>query len=102
MPKVAPIIIAALPIPNDLNADWLLDYGKQILYGLLDHHIRVVSYVCDGTEVERSVQRLFIQIADKVIRHVIKNPHEGCPDTEIIISIFRGQPIVMIQFQAQP
>jgi hypothetical protein len=97
MPKVTPIIIAALPIPNSLKADDLLDYGKQILYGLLDRNIQVVSYACDGTEVERSVQRLFIKIADKVIRHVIKNPHKGCPDTEIIIGVFRGQPIIMIQ-----
>jgi len=52
MPKVVPRIVAALPIPNDLNADQLLDYGKKILYGLLDRHIQVVSYACDGTEVE--------------------------------------------------
>jgi len=32
---------------------------------------------------ERSVQRLFLEIADKTIRHVIKNPHKDCPDTKI-------------------
>jgi hypothetical protein len=97
MPKFAPIIVAALPIPNDLDTDALLDYGKQILYGLLDRHIQVVSYACDGTEVERSVQRLFVKLTDKIIRHVIKNPRKGCPDTEIVIGVFRGKPIVMIQ-----
>jgi hypothetical protein len=97
MPKVAPIIVAAVPIPDDLNADQLLDYGKQILYGLLDKQVRVVSYACDGTEVKRSVQRLFIEIADRVIHHVIKNPRKGCPDTEVVIGVFRGQPIVMVQ-----
>ena len=97
MPKVAPIIVAAVPIPDDLNANQLLNYGKQILYGLLDKRIRVVSYACDGTEVERSVQRLFVEIVDRVIRHVIKNPREGCPDTEVVIGVFRGQPVVMVQ-----
>ena len=38
LPKVAPIFVAALPIPNDLDANQLLDYGKQILFGLLDRH----------------------------------------------------------------
>jgi hypothetical protein len=37
--QVVPIIVAAVPIPDDLNADQLLDYGKQILYGLLDKQI---------------------------------------------------------------
>ena len=97
IPKVAPIIVAAVPIPDDLNADQLLGYGKQILYGLLDKQVRVVSYACDGTEVEHSVQRLFVEIADRVIHHVIKNPRKGCPDTEVIIGVFRGQPIVMVQ-----
>jgi hypothetical protein len=97
MPKVAPIIVAALPIPNNLDADELLVYGKQIIYGLLDRHIQIVSYACDGTEVERLVQRLFVEMADKTIRHVIKHPHSGGPDTEIIIGVFQGQPIVMIQ-----
>jgi len=97
LPKIAPIIVAALPIPNDLDANQLLDYGKQILFGLLDRHIRVVSYACDGTEVERAVQRLFVEAADNVITHVIKNPNDGCPDMKITIGIFRGLPIVMIQ-----
>jgi len=50
-----------------------------------------------GTEVKRAVQRLFVEAADEIITHVIKNPHEGCPDTKMNIDIFRGQPIIMIQ-----
>lgn len=71
LPKVAPIIVAALPIPETLNADELFDYHKKIVYGLLDRRIHVVSYACDGTETERSVQRMFLQAADRVIRHTI-------------------------------
>jgi hypothetical protein len=56
MPKVAPIIVTVVPIPDDLNANQLLDYGKQILYGLLDKQVQVVLYACDRMEVEYSVQ----------------------------------------------
>ena len=97
LPKVAPIIIAALPIPDNLTADQLFEYGKKILFGLLDRHIHVVSYACDGTEVERSVQRLYIQAADRVMRYTIKSPNKGLPDIELVIGIFRGVPIVMVQ-----
>jgi hypothetical protein len=97
MPKVAPIIVAAVPIPDDLNANQLLDYGEQILYGLLDKQVQVVSYACDRMEVEHSVQQLFIKIMDRVIHHVIKNPWKGCPDTEVVIEVFCDQPIVMVQ-----
>lgn len=88
--------MAALPIVNP-DADELLKYHEKILFGLLDKHIKIASYACDGTEVERSVQRLFVESAERVIRKVIKNPCNGLPDTVIIIGVFRGQPIVMIQ-----
>jgi hypothetical protein len=41
---VAPIIVAAIPIPNDLNVDALLIYLEMILNGLLTRGVRVVSY----------------------------------------------------------
>lgn len=97
LPKVAPIVIAAVPISDSLGAEHLFELGKKVLFGLLNRHIKVISYACDGTEVERAVQRLFLQHTDKVIRHVIKNPCTGCVDTEILIGVFHGQPIVLIQ-----
>ena len=83
-PKVAPIIVAAIPIGNDLNADTLLGYLKRVLDGLIDRGIQVISYACDRTEVERSVQRLLIDEAERIDR-VIKNPQTGGPDTTITI-----------------
>ena len=52
VPNVSPIILAALPIANSLNAPSLFEYLKQILHGLIDHGISVISYACDGSEVE--------------------------------------------------
>ena len=97
LPKVAPIIVAALPISDDLTAEELLEYHKKIVFGLLEQGIQVTSYACDGTETERALQRLFLNSADRVIRHVIKNPRAGCPDTVIVIGIFNGHAIVMLQ-----
>lgn len=88
--------MAALPIVNP-GADELLQFHKRIIFGLLDKHIKIALYACDGTEVERAVQRLFVESAERVIRKVIKNPHSDLPDTVITVGVFQGQPIVMIQ-----
>jgi hypothetical protein len=95
-PKVAPIIVAAIPIGNDLDAETLYRYLENVLNGLLDRGIQVISYACDGTEVERSVQHLLVENA-KWIKHVIKNPRDGGPNTTITIVKYRGQAMCMIQ-----
>ena len=46
--------------------------------------------------MERSVQRLCIENAEK-IEHTIKNPRPGGADTRIMIIRYRGQPMCMIQ-----
>jgi hypothetical protein len=45
-------------IPNDLDANSLLIYLEQIVDGLLPHNVKVTLYSADGTETERSLQRL--------------------------------------------
>lgn len=91
-----PIIVATIPIANDLDATILL-YFEQVLHGLLDRKILVISHACDGTEVERSIQKLLVAKADEKIQHMIKNPCPNCPDTTVTIAVLRGQPICMIQ-----
>ncbi|TFY78121.1 hypothetical protein EWM64_g5890 [Hericium alpestre] len=96
MLKVTPIIVAAIPV-NSLSAELLLSYLEQIVYGLLDENIQVVSYACDGTEVERSLQCLFTAQATDCITYHFEDSRVGYPPLEFIIPVFRGQPIVMIQ-----
>ena len=96
-PKMTPFIVAAIPIANDLDANGLLLYLEKILYGLLERKIQVVSYACDGTEVERAVQKLLVAKADETLEHSIPNPHPTSPDIKISIAVIRGQPICMIQ-----
>jgi hypothetical protein len=77
---VTPVVVAAMPIANDLDAEILLNLLVKIMDGLVNQGIQVVSYACDGTKVECSVQWLFIEKAQK-IEHIIKNPHSGWPNT---------------------
>ena len=87
VPKVAPIIVTALPIPNSLNAPTLLDLLLKILNGLLDKDISVVLYACDGTEVEQAVQKLFLERTSKH-EFKIKSPRTGCGDANIVFGIY--------------
>ncbi|KAJ7258598.1 hypothetical protein C8J57DRAFT_1644546, partial [Mycena rebaudengoi] len=97
VPGVTPIILAALPIANDLKAEALLPLLVKVVNGLLDHNVKVISYACDGTQVERNVQDLFVKAADEQKTYVIKDPHGKGPDLRIVIAIVRGQAICMIQ-----
>ncbi|KAF8209530.1 hypothetical protein K438DRAFT_1503605, partial [Mycena galopus ATCC 62051] len=97
VPGVTPIIVAALPIANDLKADMLLKYLIQVIDGLIDHNINVISYACDGTQTERSVQDMFVNQAIQKIEHLIKDPHEKGPPLRIRIAVYRNHSICMIQ-----
>jgi hypothetical protein len=96
LPKISPIIVAALPIGNSMDAPTLLVLLKRILDGLIDRGIQIISYACDGTEVERAVQRLFLDETAK-IQYQIKNPRSGCTPTIAEFGVYRGQVITMIQ-----
>jgi hypothetical protein len=79
-----------------MDAPSLLNLLIKVLDGLIDKGICVVSYACDGTEVERAVQRLFLDCAEKR-QYFIKNPHPGCSPTIIKYAVYRRQVICMVQ-----
>ena len=60
---IAPIILAVLPISDSESSASLLPHLKKILHGLIERKIQVVSYSCDGTEVERKLQKLILDKA---------------------------------------
>ncbi|KAJ7575239.1 hypothetical protein C8J56DRAFT_801931 [Mycena floridula] len=97
LPKMTPIVVAALPISNAMGAADLLPWFEQIVNRILDQNIKIISYACDGTEMERLLQRSFFAKADNYIETTIPTPREGCSDLHISIAVFRGQPIVFIQ-----
>ncbi|PSR74626.1 hypothetical protein PHLCEN_2v9692 [Hermanssonia centrifuga] len=94
---VAPIMVAAIPISDNLDILELTPLSTKILYGLLDHGIHVVSCCCDGTETERGVQRLIAQNADSQLIYKIPSPADPKYELEIIVAVIRGHPIIMIQ-----
>jgi hypothetical protein len=53
-------MVAAWAISGDQKADDLLPELCNVLDRLYAHNINVVSYACDGTESERSIQRKII------------------------------------------
>ena len=74
-----------------------MPYLKTVLFGLINQKIQVVSYSCDGTEVERKVQRLILGEATDFHQYTIKSPRQGMPDTTVTIPVINGQPICLLQ-----
>ena len=94
---VAPILLAVLPISDSESCKTLLPHLRMVLYGLIKQKIQVVSYSCNGTELERKVQRGILNEADEHLQYVIKNPRRGMPDTTVTIPVVDGQPICLLQ-----
>ena len=94
---IAPIVLAVLPISDSESSNALLPHLKTILLGLINQKIQVVSYSCDGTEVERKLQRLILGEADDRLQYTIKSPRQGMPDTTITIPVISGQPLCLLQ-----
>lgn len=94
---IAPIVLAMLPVSDSENSTTLLPYLRTILLGLINQKIQVVSYSCDGTEVEQKLQRLILDEAGDRLCYTIKSPRPGMPDTEIAIPVINGQPLCLLQ-----
>lgn len=103
LPGIPTIVAAALAIPNNLDANKLLEYLKVLLRlnGLLQRKIMVITYAADGTGVERSVQQLLTLTATSFHDFIIKHPGAGRPNLNITLRIplfsKQLQPIAMIQ-----
>jgi hypothetical protein len=46
------MVLAAKAIPNSLTAPQLLPLSFDLIKGLIAQKIKVISYSCDGSEVE--------------------------------------------------
>ncbi|KAH7904197.1 hypothetical protein BJ138DRAFT_1107029, partial [Hygrophoropsis aurantiaca] len=97
LPKIAPIIVAALPIASDLKAEQLVKFSLDIITGLRAGQIQIISYACDGTEVERCVQNIIVQSASHTSAYTIESPSPGLPSINLTIPIVCGQAMTMIQ-----
>ena len=97
LPKVPPLILAAKAIPNNLTVDELFTMLKKILYGLIGVGVGVVSYACDGTEMERSVQNLLVSTAETHVTYSIPHPVSSQLELTVRIPIISNQPVIPVQ-----
>jgi hypothetical protein len=89
-----------MAISSSLKALDLLAVHQQLIDGLLDAGISVVSYSCDGSATERKVASLFLQSAhDSKSMLTIPHPRPDFPPVDVVLHRFgpRLTPIVTIQ-----
>ncbi|KAH7906400.1 hypothetical protein BJ138DRAFT_1016289 [Hygrophoropsis aurantiaca] len=97
LPNMAPIIVAAKAIPNNLSASQLAPLSLKLITGLLERNLTVVSYSCDGTEVKRVVQDTLTHAAPYITTYVLPHPCTDQPEIVLKLPTFNGHPVVMIQ-----
>lgn len=87
-------------IPDKISADELLEYQLEIIHGLIEQKILVVSSASNGSATERSMQSKLAASASGTRTYMIKHPCLPNAASNWIVTtipLFRGQPVVMIQ-----
>jgi hypothetical protein len=92
-------MLAALPIGSSLKANDLLALHNQLIDGLLNSGICVVSYSCDGAVTERKVASLFLQGARDTQTTLIPHPRQGFSDIPIVIHRFGASLVPIVTSQ---
>ncbi|PPQ83747.1 LOW QUALITY PROTEIN: hypothetical protein CVT26_007545 [Gymnopilus dilepis] len=98
--RIPTIIVAALAIPDNLDAEQLFQFNWKTLNGLLQRRIKVSSYASDGSNVERSVQDMLERHADRTTELRIKHPaDDNLAHEDLVVPIlwFKNQPLAIIQ-----
>ncbi|KAJ4476304.1 hypothetical protein C8R41DRAFT_964684 [Lentinula lateritia] len=86
-----------MPLGTSLTAEKLEPYSQRLIRGLINSKIQVVSYACDGTEIERKIQALLVTNGDSRIEYAIAPPKSSGDVLKCVVPIFDSQPVAMIQ-----
>ncbi|OCB83926.1 hypothetical protein A7U60_g9133 [Sanghuangporus baumii] len=97
IPKIPPVVLAAIAITDKVTADTLTRYTHQIIDGLYERHIWPVSYACDGTEKERANQRNLRAQAHGLDTRTIRAPSPLVKNININIPLYHGKPMALVQ-----
>ncbi|KXN83213.1 hypothetical protein AN958_01727, partial [Leucoagaricus sp. SymC.cos] len=62
-PHTMPLVVAALLIANMLEAQELAELSLQVIKGLIQHSVKVVSYTCDSAKTEQNAQQIIVNSA---------------------------------------
>lgn len=96
-PGAVPVVLHAMCMGSKESAETLMPHSRKLIVGLVKRGVKVVLYACDGTEVERSIQRLLLMGADKRVAFKIPSPEDAnCPITAEV-GYFEGQAVVMVR-----
>ncbi|KAK7691172.1 hypothetical protein QCA50_006275 [Cerrena zonata] len=96
LPKIPPILAAAVAHSNSDNADQLVKMHFTLMELLHKAGIHPISQAADGTESERSSQRLITAAAHSALPYCILNDIPGCT-LHLNISMFHGRPSITVQ-----
>lgn len=95
------MIVAAEAIPDNLSVSILYPKSRDVIEGLKRHGVNIVSYACDGTQVERNIQDALVSNAKSTISIKVPDPDPEEHDDHVIhIPMFGpgpGSPVVMVQ-----
>ncbi|KAF7291093.1 hypothetical protein MKEN_01491200 [Mycena kentingensis (nom. inval.)] len=97
LPGIMPSLISAIPITESEDVPSLLALHQQIIDGLLDVNVNVISYSSDGTETERGVQHAFHAKAGTYHTESIPPPLPGLQRLSLRIPIYRKQVMALCQ-----
>ncbi|KIY43701.1 hypothetical protein FISHEDRAFT_52985 [Fistulina hepatica ATCC 64428] len=97
--KSPPTIVAALPLPSKVDAEFLCDWSMKVIIGLIENGAHIIAYGCDGTEVERAVQKLLLAHHECTpVERVITSPKPGLfANTRVTYMCIHGQNIALVQ-----
>ncbi|KAJ7745879.1 hypothetical protein DFH07DRAFT_924502 [Mycena maculata] len=97
LPKIPPILVAAVARGSSTKAEDLVKMHRQLVDLLHDADIHPISLASDGAEVERAAQRMIADSAPDHFIYTIPNPTAGCLIT-LKIPLYYGQhPTIITQ-----
>ncbi|KAJ7780986.1 hypothetical protein B0H16DRAFT_1496749 [Mycena metata] len=97
LPKIPPIMVAALARGSSTRAEDLAKMHHELADLLHAADIHPISLASDGAEVERSAQRMIASSAPNHYVYVIPNPTRGCQITLTIPLYYGRHPTIIVQ-----
>lgn len=82
-----------------MTAEQGLEWLKQLVTGLLERDVLIVSYAADGTATERTIQRMFDESAESYDDYIIPHTNDSSRDINLRIPLYgrQRQPIANVQ-----
>ncbi|KAJ6576331.1 hypothetical protein B0H10DRAFT_2236446 [Mycena sp. CBHHK59/15] len=98
LPKIPPILVAAIAHGSSVTAKDLADMHTELANVLHEYNIHPISMASDGAEVERATQRIIADSAPSYHIYTVLNSTPGCQLLELRIPLYFGKnPTIMAQ-----